>query len=106
MTMKRKYLPLGEASQYNVMEVGGWKALLVSDFGPKTAIKIVESLRKDILAGNLKSGQEIKSALKRKVLGLLTEKVQKTELQLGLKRPAVIMVVGVNGGGKTTSLGD
>lgn len=81
------------------------EALLVSDFGPKTAINIVESLRKEILAGNLKSGQEIKAALKKNVAGLLTKKVQNTELQLGFKRPAVIMVVGVNGGGKTTSIG-
>lgn len=81
------------------------EALLVSDFGPKTAINIVESLRKEILAGNLKSGQEIKVALKKKVAGLLTKKVQNTELQLGFKRPAVIMIVGVNGGGKTTSIG-
>ena len=36
------------------------KALLVSDFGPKITIKIVESLRDDILAGKLKSGSEIK----------------------------------------------
>lgn len=39
---------------------GGVQALLVSDFGPKTALKIVDSLRKDILAGKLKSGAEIK----------------------------------------------
>ena len=36
------------------------KALLVSDFGPKTAVKIVEKLRKDILEGRLKTGKEIK----------------------------------------------
>ncbi|KAK3038080.1 hypothetical protein RJ639_031634 [Escallonia herrerae] len=63
------------------------EALLVSDFGPKITIKIVESLRDDIYAGKLKSGSEIKDALKRSV------------------KPAVIMIVGVNGGGKTTSLG-
>lgn len=34
--------------------------LLVSDFGPRITIKIVESLREDILAGKLKSGSEIK----------------------------------------------
>ncbi|XP_020114749.1 cell division protein FtsY homolog, chloroplastic isoform X3 [Ananas comosus] len=44
-------------------------------------------------------------ALKRCVLELLTNKGSKTELQLGFRKPAVIMVVGVNGGGKTTSLG-
>ncbi|RXH93577.1 hypothetical protein DVH24_014153, partial [Malus domestica] len=67
------------------------EALLVSDFGPKITIKIVESLREDI------------DALKKSVLDLLTIK-GKTELQLGYRKPAVVMIVGVNGGGKTTSL--
>ncbi|KAM1068580.1 hypothetical protein ACFX2A_000531 [Malus domestica] len=80
------------------------EALLVSDFGPKITIKIVESLREDIAAGKLKSGSEIKDALKKSVLDLLTIK-GKTELQLGYRKPAVVMIVGVNGGGKTTSLG-
>ncbi|MED6121269.1 hypothetical protein PIB30_028519 [Stylosanthes scabra] len=81
------------------------EALLVSDFGPKITIKIVENLREDILSGKLKSGTEIKEALKQNVLDLLTTKGSKTELQLGFRKPAVIMIVGVNGGGKTTSLG-
>ncbi|KAK9147793.1 hypothetical protein Scep_006550 [Stephania cephalantha] len=81
------------------------EALLVSDFGPRITIKIVESLREDIMSGKLKSGSEIKDALKKFVLELLTKKGNKTELQLGFRKPAVIMVVGVNGGGKTTSLG-
>ncbi|XP_011093162.1 cell division protein FtsY homolog, chloroplastic [Sesamum indicum] len=81
------------------------EALLVADFGPKITIKIVESLRDDIYSGKLKSGSEIKDALKRSILNLLTAKGLKTELQLGFRKPAVIMIVGVNGGGKTTSLG-
>ncbi|BAT97888.1 hypothetical protein LR48_Vigan11g038000 [Vigna angularis] len=81
------------------------EALLVSDFGPRITIKIVENLREDIFSGKLKSGNEIKEALKRNVLELLTSKGSKTELQLGFRKPAVIMIVGVNGGGKTTSLG-
>ncbi|EEF50477.1 cell division protein FtsY homolog, chloroplastic [Ricinus communis] len=79
--------------------------LLVSDFGPRITINIVESLRKDILSGKLKSGSEIKDALKKSVLQLLINKGNKTDLQLGFRKPAVIMIVGVNGGGKTTSLG-
>ncbi|KAA0048987.1 cell division protein FtsY-like protein [Cucumis melo var. makuwa] len=81
------------------------EALLVSDFGPRITIKIVDSLRDDILAGKLKSGSEIKEALKKNVLELLKGKGSKNDLQLGFRKPAVIMIVGVNGGGKTTSLG-
>ncbi|PIA49527.1 hypothetical protein AQUCO_01300372v1 [Aquilegia coerulea] len=81
------------------------EVLLCSDFGPKITIKIVDSLRDDILSGKLKSGSEIKDALKKCVLDLVKSKSKKTELQLGFRKPAVIMIVGVNGGGKTTSLG-
>ncbi|KAJ0864176.1 putative signal-recognition particle receptor FtsY [Helianthus annuus] len=81
-------------------------ALLVSDFGPKITIKIAESLRDDIYAGKLESGTEIKAsdALKKSVLDILTTKGAKTELKFGFRKPAVIVIVGVNGGGKTTSL--
>ncbi|KAL7236357.1 hypothetical protein ACSBR1_019607 [Camellia fascicularis] len=44
-------------------------------------------------------------ALKKCVLDLVTKKGNKTELQLGFRKPAVIIIVRVNGGGKTTSLG-
>ncbi|BBN13731.1 fused signal recognition particle receptor [Marchantia polymorpha subsp. ruderalis] len=81
------------------------EALLVADFGPRTASKIVDELRTDILKGKLKTGPEIKAALKANILNLLTQKVTTTELQLGTSRPAVIMIVGVNGGGKTTTIG-
>nr|POE77145.1 cell division protein ftsy like, chloroplastic [Quercus suber] len=81
------------------------EALLVSDFGPRITIKIVERLREDILSGKLKSGSEIKDALKKSVLELITTRGSKTELQLGFRKPAVVIIVGVNGGGKTTSLG-
>ncbi|XP_051132666.1 cell division protein FtsY homolog, chloroplastic [Andrographis paniculata] len=81
------------------------EALLVADFGPKITMKIVETLRDDIYSGKLKSGNEIKDALKKSILELLTAKGLKTELKLGFRKPAVIIIVGVNGGGKTTSLG-
>ncbi|KAK7861488.1 cell division protein ftsy like protein [Quercus suber] len=44
-------------------------------------------------------------ALKKSVLELITTRGSKTELQLGFRKPAVVIIVGVNGGGKTTSLG-
>ncbi|KAG6521719.1 hypothetical protein ZIOFF_018844 [Zingiber officinale] len=50
--------------------------------------------------------ETFKEALKTSMLQLLTSKGSKTELQVGFRKPAVIMIVGVNGGGKTTSLGN
>ncbi|GJS56322.1 cell division protein FtsY homolog, chloroplastic [Tanacetum coccineum] len=44
-----------------------------------------------------------KDALKKSVMEILTKKGAKTELKLGFRKPVVIMVVGVNGGRKTTS---
>ncbi|KAM0907542.1 hypothetical protein ACQ4PT_016055 [Festuca glaucescens] len=81
------------------------EALLVSDFGPRISFRIVDTLRDEIRDGKLKSGSEIKASLKRCILELLTSKGSNTELKLGFRKPAVIMIVGVNGGGKTTSLG-
>ncbi|KAH7294085.1 hypothetical protein KP509_28G055700 [Ceratopteris richardii] len=81
------------------------EALLVSDFGPKTAVKIVEKLQKEILEGKLKTGSEIKTALKSTIVSLLTEKIESTKLHISTSRPTIIMIIGVNGGGKTTTLG-
>lgn len=39
------------------------QALLVADFGPRTSLKIIDAIRKDILAGEIKSGEEIKVCL-------------------------------------------
>ncbi|KAH8516767.1 hypothetical protein H0E87_004936 [Populus deltoides] len=44
-------------------------------------------------------------ASKKNVLNLLEKKGNKTEFQLGIRKPAVAMIAGVDGGGKTTSLG-
>ncbi|XWS35758.1 hypothetical protein CRYUN_Cryun20dG0023400 [Craigia yunnanensis] len=56
----------------------------------------MESLREDIFNGKLNSGSEIKDALKKCVLDLLTKKGSKTELRLRFRKPVVIMVVGIN----------
>ncbi|CAI5962350.1 unnamed protein product [Closterium sp. NIES-64] len=81
------------------------QALIVADFGPRTAIRIVDGIREEIKAGQLKTGKEIKEALKRAIVKLLTEKAPVTALELGTSKPAVVMIVGVNGGGKTTTIG-
>ncbi len=77
----------------------------MSDFGPKTAFKVVDVIREKIMAGKLQSGEQIRSELRASIAALLTERGGSTDLALGDAKPAVILVVGVNGGGKTTTIG-
>lgn len=77
----------------------------MSDFGPKTSFKIVDQIRQQVQDGQLKTGDEIRAALKSSIVKLLVERGPTTELQLAEAKPAVVLVVGVNGGGKTTTIG-
>lgn len=81
------------------------EALISADFGPRTALKIVDQLRQPILAGKLKTGADIRSAMKESIISLLESRGGSSELNLGVSKPAVILVIGVNGGGKTTTIG-
>lgn len=87
------------------------EALIAADFGPKTALKISDRLRDEIKAGKVKTGEDIRAALKAVIVDLLTSRSKaarggkgSSELQLTGK-PAVVLVVGVNGAGKTTTIG-
>ena len=80
-------------------------AMQASDFGPKTALKIVDQIRDEVKAGKLKTPAEIRSKLKNSIITVLQPNGKGSELQLGSKQTGVIFVVGVNGGGKTTTIG-
>ena len=79
-------------------------ALITADFGPATALKVVDQIRDDVRDGKYRSGPEIKAAMKAALVGCLEGAGGSTELALA-QRPAVVFVVGVNGGGKTTTIG-
>lgn len=81
------------------------EALITADFGPKTALKVVDVIRSKLKSGKMKTGEQIRSELKDSILQLLRNRGGNTDLQLGDEQPAVILVVGVNGGGKTTTIG-
>ena len=78
------------------------EALIMSDVGTETTLKIVDNLRTRIKKENIKEEQEVKQALKE----VIKEIMDNTDNSLKLEtKPAVILVVGVNGVGKTTSIG-
>ena len=78
------------------------EALILADLGVETACKAVDKLRKAVKEQKLKEPQQAKKALKAILVEMLN--VGSTELDLSTQ-PAVILVIGVNGVGKTTTIG-
>ncbi len=78
------------------------ESLILADLGVDTALKATERLRKAVREQHLKTTEEAREALKE----ILTEMLQvgSQELNLGTT-PSVVLVIGVNGVGKTTTIG-
>ena len=75
--------------------------LLASDVGTEATRFLLAALRER--AGRVKTGEQLKSALREMLVGLLAPLEQ--ALDLSGKKPRIIMLAGVNGAGKTTSIG-
>lgn len=78
------------------------EALIMADVGVDTSLYIIGELRKRVKEQNVKEPQELKALLKEIISELLMS--QNSTLDTS-KKPTVIMVIGVNGVGKTTSIG-
>lgn len=78
------------------------ETLIMSDIGMDTSLEIVSRLRQRIKKENIKDAEEVKNALREEMQSIL--EVCDNSLKLDTK-PSVILVVGVNGVGKTTSIG-
>ena len=78
------------------------ETLILADLGRETALRVVMKLRHRVNNNNIKRTEKAKEALKEIISDML--KVGSTELNLSTT-PAVILVIGVNGVGKTTTIG-
>ena len=78
------------------------ECLILADLGVDTALKAVSNLRKAVKEQHLKTTEEAKVALKQILVEMLN--VGETALNLSTK-PSVVLVIGVNGVGKTTTIG-
>ena len=78
------------------------ETLIMSDIGMDTSLEIVSRLRQRIKKENIKDAEEVKNALREEMQSIL--EVCDNSLKLDTKL-SVILVVGVNGVGKTTSIG-
>ena len=78
------------------------ESLILADLGMDTAVKATDRLRKEVRSQHLTTTEEAKTALKEILVDMLN--VGDTALNLSTT-PAVILVIGVNGVGKTTTIG-
>ncbi len=78
------------------------EALIMADLGVETSTYIIEELRDIVKTKRISNSEEVKEELKNVISKILTE--QDTGMRLETK-PSVILVIGVNGVGKTTSIG-
>lgn len=78
-------------------------ALLMSDAGVDATEFLLEALREKVRTERLTEPQQVKTALRTLLVELL--KPLESSLMLGRAQPLVMMIAGVNGAGKTTSIG-
>ena len=78
------------------------EVLITSDIGMDTTLKIMEQLREAVKKEHISRSEDVTLALQR----IMTKVVDKGEAhKLCAETPLVILMIGINGGGKTTSIG-
>lgn len=78
------------------------EALIMADVGATTTASVVETLESEATAGGLTSGE----ALSERLIELLSDTARSESDRIDIRaKPTVIMAVGVNGTGKTTTIG-
>ena len=75
--------------------------LVMGDVGVPTAAEIVDRLRAKVVSDNLRNGEQVRKAIKQIVAELLDGGEQLDMITI----PSIILVIGVNGVGKTTTIG-
>ena len=78
------------------------EALIMSDVGIETSTKIIDNLRIRAKREKIETEEDLKAALRDEMKKMIEVADERLNLE---KKPAVILVVGVNGVGKTTSIG-
>ena len=95
-----------QATLFGVLDEETWErleeALIMADVGAATTASVVQTLEAEAGAGTLEGGE----AMSERLIELLAETAEVGEPRIDVRaKPTVIMAVGVNGTGKTTTIG-
>ncbi len=80
------------------------EVLVMSDIGARTTMTIIDELRDRLVDKNIHEADKAKEVLKQVMIDVLNENVKSNDLNL-MPLPSIVMLVGVNGVGKTTTVG-
>ena len=81
------------------------EVLISSDVGVKTTLKIIDKIESRVAKDKYISSNELDSILKEEIIDIIDSSDDENQFNISKNRPHVILVVGVNGVGKTTSIG-
>ena len=79
--------------------------LISSDVGVKTTLKIIDQIEERVAKDKFLNSSELDLILKEEIIKIICDSEEDNFLSLDKNKPHVILVVGVNGVGKTTSIG-
>ena len=79
------------------------ETLLIADVGMKTTTFILEDLKKDVAQNRIRKNDEVLQHLKGQMFKVLSQ--NNKPIQFSKNKPLVILMVGINGSGKTTTIG-
>jgi fused signal recognition particle receptor len=79
------------------------RVLIESDFGVSATVELTEVLEDEVRKGKLKTEADLKGALQERIRGMLEDAGDPGAIARAVPPPTVILLVGVNGTGKTTT---
>src|SRR4030043_2296992 len=79
--------------------------LFEADLGVRTTTQLIEGVRQGLKRGDLKEPEKVKDFIKQEILRILQAGEKPLSIDFSQIKPFVFMVVGVNGVGKTTTIG-
>ena len=81
------------------------EVLIEADFGVATSMKLVEEVERKARRGDVKTQDDFLGALEEGVASALGADTDDTSMTFAAQKPTVVLVIGVNGAGKTTFIG-
>jgi fused signal recognition particle receptor len=81
------------------------EVLIEADFGVTTSMRLVEDVERKARRGEVRSQEDFLAALEEAVATALGADADDTSMVFAAQKPTVVLVIGVNGAGKTTFIG-